>query len=120
MRTPTADQATTITVPWNASSQVGPAGGERLSARNRSPSAARARERAHTDHASNTATLRLITPVLYPVPLRLLSQPHTTALTSRKRYGNRYEGGSMGQGNELRRIPLPRTPVNSRRRWRQP
>src|SRR5215208_7159390 len=90
MRTPTADQATTITVPWNASSQVGPAGGERLSARNRSPSAARTRERAHTDHASNTATLRLITSVLYPVPLPLLSPHYSTALPSLKRYDDRF------------------------------
>src|SRR5215208_3439108 len=53
-------------------------------------------------------TLRL----LDPVPLPFLSQPHSTALTSPKRYGNRYEDGSMGRGNELRRMSLPRTPVN--------
>src|SRR5215203_899670 len=52
-----------------------------------------------------------------PVPRSILlapylSQHHTTALPSPKRYGNRYEDGSMGQGNELRRIPIPHTSVN--------
>ena len=50
--------------------------------------------------------------LLVDVRLPLLSQHHSTALTSPKRYGNRYEGGPMGQGDELRRIHLPRRWVN--------
>src|SRR5215211_3784068 len=53
-----------------------------------------------------------------PVPRSILlapylSQHHSTALPSPKRYGNRYEDGSMGQGNELRRIPNRRSSQNS-------
>jgi hypothetical protein len=49
--------------------------------------------------------------LLDPVGLPFLSQHHSTALTSPKRYGNRYEGGSMDRGNEHLRIYLPRTRV---------
>src|SRR5215216_7487368 len=65
-------------------------------------------------------------PILAPVPLPLLSQHHTTALPSPKRYGNRYEREDPGRTSEnalnanfvelrlceVRRIPIPRTPVN--------
>src|SRR5829696_5514124 len=50
--------------------------------------------------------------LLDPVGLPLLSQPHSTALPSPKRYGNRYEDGSMGQGSELRRMPKRRSSQN--------
>src|SRR5215216_5850063 len=46
--------------------------------------------------------------------LSLLSQPHSTALPSPKRYGMRCEDRYMKRGgNELPRIPIPRRWVNS-------
>src|SRR5215218_6831057 len=39
-------------------------------------------------------------PILAPVPLPLLSQHHTTALPSPKRYGNRYEREDPGRTSE--------------------
>src|SRR5215212_1197814 len=63
---------------------------------------------------------------LDPVVLPLLSQPHSTALASAKRYDNRYEAEYPRRTSEnslkanfrecpkgeVRRIPIPRTPVN--------
>src|SRR5215208_641303 len=50
----------------------------------------------HSDHASLVAVRRLIPPILAPVPLSLLSQHHSTALPSPKRYDNRYEDRIVG------------------------
>jgi hypothetical protein len=60
MRTPTVEQLATITVLRNAKSKTGAPGWDRFSARSTRPSAARTRERAHTDHASQAEARGLV------------------------------------------------------------
>src|SRR5215210_5422596 len=51
-----------------------------------------AKESAQADHASQEAVRPLTCRLLDPLPLPLPSQPHSTGLTSPKRYDKRYEG----------------------------
>src|SRR5215213_10927505 len=55
--------------------------------------ATRATQSTHMDQASNAAARWLIPPTARPRSfLPVLSQPHSTARPSAKRYDNRYEG----------------------------
>src|SRR5215212_8668568 len=86
-------------------------GGSAPSAPRRAPTATRQARRWHGGLSHR---------FLYSVPLHLLSQHHSTAPPSAKRYGNRYEVAcSVNFGElrlaELRRIPILRSRVNRSR-----
>ena len=65
-RTPTVEQLAMITTLRKANSKMGAPGLDRFNARNRRPSAVRTRQRAHTDHASQTEARVVIPPTPRP------------------------------------------------------
>jgi hypothetical protein len=103
MRSPSAGKVTATTVSWTQGPQTSTSGWERLKANKSRVNARSAMQSIPSDHANQAAVRVLIPPTPRPCFLPLLSQHHSTAPPSPKRYGAGFARRRAGPARRHRR-----------------